>query len=254
MRIFQVLLFVGASCSSLLFSGGALSAACEVAIKNEVHLSHEHVEIVEDGQAQVVMNNRNELYIHGEKIELESDQEKAIAAYRDKVNEYLPKAKAIANESLVLADGVIDDISESLDMPEAFESTKVAMKEFLAEMESKYYQDGDLVMPAVDMEQMMSQWQQDFDDAMEVFNEEFFESAFNAMSEKMDQEGGLNLSALADSMAEIKTKLEARLSEHEHELEKQSKSLCDSFDGMAEEEKSLHEKIPQLKDYQVFTI
>ena len=74
------------------------------------------------------------------------------------------------------------------------------------------------------------------------------------MSEKMKQDGGLNLTELADSMAELKLKVEERMKEHSQQVQEEANEFCDSLDEMAEQEQELHEIIPNLKDYQVFTI
>lgn len=234
-------------------SAPAYAAQCRVDLKNELRIDQQTVEIHQTNGDTAVLDG-NDLYIHDEKVELDADQQAAIERYRESMSEYLPQAKAMAKEGLALANDVIDDIAVSLDAPEAFDNVKKSMSNFFAEMEARYYKDGDLVLPAESFESMANGWSEDFDKAMEIFNEEFISSAFNAMSEKMKQEGGLNLTEMADSMSELKLKIEERFKEHSQQVEKEAEAFCDSLDEMAEQEKSLHEKIPNLKDYQVFTI
>jgi archaellum component FlaC len=128
------------------------------------------------------------------------------------------------------------------------------MKAFLADLEARYYKDGDLVLPADSFDNMTRSWSEDFEKAKELFNKEFIASAFNAMSEKMQQDGELNLSELADSLAELKAKVEQRLEDHDINVEKQTEEFCESLDDMSQQEQQLHQKIPALKDYQLFTI
>ncbi|MGF1752400.1 YggN family protein [Vibrio makurazakiensis] len=240
--------------ASLLVSQSALSAQCRVDLKNEIHIDDQQVEILQVNGSSAVLDNDNNLYIHGEKVELDADQQAAIEKYRESMNAYLPKAKEMAREGLSLANDVIDDISASFDSPEAFDNVKQSMKQFFADVEARYYKDGDLVLPADSFDSMANSWTEDFDRAMEIFNEEFISSAFNAMSEKMKADGGLNLTELADSMAELKAKVEERLSEHSQQVEQQTEEFCESLGEMAEQEQQLHKVIPNLKDYQVFTI
>lgn len=240
--------------TSILVSQPLMAAQCRVDIKNEIHLDESQVEIHQASGGTAIMDNANNLYIHGEKIELDSDQQAAIEQYRESMNAYLPKAKQMANEGLALANDVIDDIAKSLDSPDAFDNVKASMKQFYADLEARYYKDGDLILPAESFDSMANSWSEDFDKAMEIFNEEFITSAFNAMSEKMNQEGGLNLTEMANSMTEIKDQLAKRLQEHSKKVEQQTEEFCDSLDEMAEQEQQLHKKIPELKDYQTFTI
>ncbi len=238
----------------LLVSSYTFAAQCRVDIKNEIHLNDQSVEIRQTNGEKAVLDAEGNLRIHGEVIELDSEQQQAIADYKESLNDYLPRAKQVAREGLALANDIIDDVADSFDAPEAFDEVKVAMQQFYADMEARYYQDGDLVLPADSFSSLGESWQEDFEKAKSLFNEEFITSAFNAMSEKMSAEGGLNLTEMANTMSELKEKIAKRLEEHSAEVEQQGDALCDSLDDVAEQEQQLHKKIPELKDYPIFTI
>lgn len=238
----------------LLLSSQVYAAQCKVDLKNEIHLNGERIEIHQVGGETAVVDADNGLTIHGEKIELDDSQKQAIAQYRENINDYLPKAKQIAQDGLALANDIVDDVAESFDAPEAFDSVKEAMKQFYTDIEARYYKNGDLVLPAESFGSLNETWAEDLEKAKALFNEEFITSAFDAMSAKMKAEGGLNLTEMANSMAELKERVAKRLAEHAAEVEQQSEDFCDSLDQMAEQEQQLHDKIPQLKDYQIFTI
>jgi hypothetical protein len=238
----------------LLISSQAYAAQCRVDLQNEIHLNDHSVEIHQTSGESAVIDANGNLQIHGEVIELDSDQQQAIADYKQSLNDYLPRAKQVAREGLALANDIIDDVAVSFDAPEAFEGVKQAMQQFYADMEARYYKDGDLILPADSFSSLGESWAEDFEKAKSLFNEEFITSAFNAMSEKMSAEGGLNLTEMANTMSELKEKIAKRLEEHSAEVEEQGDALCDSLDEMAEQEQQLHKKIPELKDYQIFTI
>ncbi|MBE3723576.1 YggN family protein, partial [Vibrio parahaemolyticus] len=80
----------------------------------------------------------------------------------------------------------------------------------------------DFILPADSFESMTQGWTKDFEKAQEIFNKEFLASAFDALSKKMKEEGGLNLTALSESMAELSAKVEQRLAEHSKEVEQQA--------------------------------
>ena len=238
----------------ILLSSQAYAAQCKVDLKNEIHLNGERIEIVQTSGEKAVVDADNNLLIHGEKIELDNEQQQAIAQYRDNLNDYLPRVRKIAQDGLALANDIVDDVAVSFDAPEAFDSVKQSMKQFYADMEARYYKDGDLVLPADTFASLRETWAEDFEKAKALFNEEFITSAFNAMSAKMKAEGGLNLTEMANAMSELKERIAERLKQHAVEVEKQSEEFCDSLDQMAEQEQQLHKKIPELKDYQLFTI
>ncbi|CAE6896095.1 hypothetical protein ACOMICROBIO_GDFFDHBD_01226 [Vibrio sp. B1REV9] len=240
--------------SLLMVSASSYAAQCRIDINNEVRMDGQNLEIVHANGEKAVVDEENNLFIKGELIELDADQKAAIEDYREKMNAYIPQAKQLASDGLALANDIIDDIAVSLDAPDAFDNVKAAAKAFFADVESRYYKDGDFILPADSFDSMTESWTADFEKAQEIFNKEFLTSAFDALSAKMKEEGGLNLTALSESMKELQAKVAQRLAEHSKEVEQQAEGLCDSLDEMADQEQDLLKKIPELKDYQVFTI
>lgn len=238
----------------LLVSSQVFAAQCHVDLKSEVHLNDNTLEIHQTSGDTAIVDGNNNLTIHGERVELNAEQKQAIDDYRQSLNDYLPRAKQVAQDGLALANDIIDDVAESFNAPEAFDGVKQSMKQFYEDVESRYYKNGDLILPAESFSSFADTWTEDLDKAMSLFNEEFITSAFDVMSDKMKQEGGLNLTEMANSMAELKERIAKRMAEHQTEIEQQSKEFCDSLDDMAEQEQQLHKKIPELKDYQIFTI
>ncbi|HHX8655746.1 TPA: YggN family protein [Vibrio diabolicus] len=240
--------------SLLMVSATGYAAQCRVDINNEVRMDGQSLEIRQTTGDKAVVDEDNNLFIKGELIELNADQKAAIEDYREKMNAYIPQAKQLASDGLALANDIIDDVAESLDAPGAFDNVKVAVQDFFADVESRYYKDGDFILPAESFESMTQGWTEDFAKAQEIFNKEFLTSSLDALSKKMKEEGGINLTALSESMAELSAKVEERLAEHSKEVEQQAEDLCDSLDDMAGQEDDLLKKIPELKDYRVFTI
>ena len=236
------------------FSASSEAAQCRIDIRHQVTLSGETVEITQTDGDKALVDGDNNLFIHGEKIKLNAEQQAAIKKYRQQMNEYLPRAKQLASDGVALASDVIDDVAESLDAPGAFEDVKTAVKQFYAEVEARYYKDGDLILPAQSFDEMKQSWMNDFAQAKEIFTREFFADAMSALSEKMHQEDGLNLTELSEGMYELKAKVEQRMAEHTKKYEKKAQEFCESLDQIAEQEQDVLKKIPQLKGYQVFSI
>ncbi|WP_321283180.1 YggN family protein [uncultured Vibrio sp.] len=240
--------------SLLVVSASGYTAQCRVDINNEVRLDGQSLEIHQSTGDTAVVDEQNNLFIKGEQVELDADQQAAIEGYREKMNAYIPQAKQLASDGLDLANAIIDDVAASLDAPDAFDNVKASVKTFFEDVESRYYKDGDFILPAESFESMTQSWTDDFAKAQEIFNKEFLASAFEALSKKMQEEDGLNLTALSETMAELSAKVEQRINEHSKGLEQKAEQMCDSLDDMAEQEENVLKKIPELKDYRVFTI
>lgn len=230
------------------------AAQCSVDLKNDIRLNNERLEIHQPDGNTAVLDSNNRLLIQGEEVTLKPEQTQAISDYRAHLNDYLPRAKQMARDGLTLANDIIDDVAKSFDAPKAFEGVKASMQEFYASIEQRYYKEGDLILPADSFSSLSETWNQDLEDAKKLFNKEFISSAFTAMSEKMKAEDGLNLTQITETMSELKERISARLKKHAGEVEQQSQEFCDSLGELAEEEQELHQIIPQLQDYQVFTI
>lgn len=240
--------------SLILISSGSYAAQCRVDLQNQVTLDGEKIAITQADGDVATVDADNNVFIDGKKLNLTPEQEAAIAAYRQKMNEYLPRAKRIASDSIALADKMIDDIAQSLDAPGAFDDVKQAVKEFYADVEARYYKNGDLVLPAQSFDEMTQEWADDFAKAKEIFTNEFIGNAMGVLSEKMQQDGGLNLTELSEQLYALKARIEQRMTEYSKQTEQQSKEFCESLDDMAQQEQDVLKKVPELKDYQVFLI
>ncbi|MDN3681374.1 YggN family protein [Vibrio tapetis subsp. quintayensis] len=238
----------------LLSSQGVLAGQCKIDVGNEVHLDGAQVEVYQQGQPKVLIDKDNNVFINGEALDLDQMQQQAAQAYREKMNKYVPKAKTIANSGVELAKEIVDDVSSSFDNSEAFDNVKVAIDKFYADIEARYTQDGSFVLKEEAFSDAWNNWRSEFDQMRETFDSEFFSSAFTALSEKMKTEGGINLTELKDKMTELKNQLEAKVKGRSEDIKQDAEQYCDELEAVAEEEKALHEKIPELKNYRVFTI
>lgn len=238
----------------MLVSSFTYAAQCTVDVQNEVHLDGHQVKIFKEEGAKVVIDQNNDLYISGEKITLNAIQQKALDSYRNHMSEYAPQMKKLGNDSMVWVNDIMDEVSASFDNSTAFDGVKKSVNQFFSEMENKYYQNDELILKKHAFSSFRDNWASDFKKIKESFNAEFFSSAFAAVSEKMQKEGGINFSALNDNVVALKAKLESKIKANSQELKKKADGLCSELNGLAQEEQQLHKTIPQLENYQVFSI
>lgn len=239
---------------AVLMSSSTWAAQCRVDIQNEVHLNTQRVEILRTVSDTALIDKQNNLYIQGQKIALTVDQKNAVRRYREQLVNMVPKAQRWADDSLKSANQLVDEVATSLEAPQAFDNVKQSMATFFADAKAQYFKNGDMIVPAETFEAMQNRFQQQFSRGNEVLTQQFFASAFDVMSTKMQKEGGLNLTQLGKNMADLKTKLDVKLKEQTSTFEKQGQEWCDALNEMTQQEQQLHKKIPQLKNYQVFTI
>lgn len=237
-----------------LFSAPLLAAQCHVNIKNEVRLDGKNMEIRQANGDKAVINQNNQLIIKGQRVALDHQQTSALDEYRQRMNAYLPKVKQFSDDTLARADALVDDIANGLDAPHAFDNVKKAVADYAANIQNRYYDGKALVIPADTFKSLTQTWKEDAAKVRAVLNTEFISSAFNVLKDKLSTENGLDFTALSDTMAQLKAKVQQKAKEQAKEVNKQAQGLCDSLDKSANDEQQLLKKIPQLKDYQVFSI
>jgi len=227
---------------------------CNVDIKNEVRLDGTQVEIYQDDSPKVLIDGDNNVFINGKKLDLNQMQRDAIASYREHMNEYVPRAKQIARDGLDLAQSALDDVAASFNNTDAFNNVKHALKGFFNKLEQRYQKEDKFVLQEAAFDDAVTRWKDDFSAAKETFNSEFFSSAFSALSEQMKDEGGLNLTEMKDKMMDLQASLRTKFKSESKDIEQDAIEYCDDLEKVAEEEKMLHQKIPELKNYKVFLI
>lgn len=236
------------------FSALAQTPQCDININNELHLKDNVVSVYQQGEPKVVIDQNNQLFINGKKVDLNQMQQQAVKTYREKVSTYVPKAKDIADQGVDLANEVIDDVSKSFNDPNSFNNLKKAMNDFYADIESRYYNNGEWVLKKDAVSEAVANWKADSAAAMQRFNGEFFSSAFAVLSEKMKADGSVNLSELQNQLIDLKTKVQTKLQTQSTELQKEANDYCVDLKGIAKDEEALRQQVPQLKGYEVFVI
>lgn len=240
--------------SILLVSGAAFGQSCPIDIKNEVHLKEGTVSVYQQQEPKVVIDGSNQVFINGEKLDLDQMQQQALEAYHKGVQEHLPQLVDLANDGISIASDITNEIASGFDNPEAFDGVKKLIDDFSATVNDKFYQDDTFVIPADVFDKESSSWMSEFNQVIENISMESIESAFSALSEEMKQEGGINFSELKNRVMEMKASIEEKVAARSKEVEQKATNLCDSVQDLATEEQKLQELIPQLKDYQIFEI
>ncbi|SJL82218.1 DUF2884 family protein [Vibrio palustris] len=230
------------------------ASQCRVDVKNEVHLDGQKVEIHRQDGSVAKLDENNHVLINDQSLSLNPQQRSMVDKFRTSMNDSVPKMKQVVDDSVEIANDVLDKVSASLNTPHAFDDVKKSIQSYASKMEQRYYKNGEFVLPANTYEEMQKQWTDEFNKMKSVFTSEFLTSSFNSISENMQQNGGMNLSKLSETMGNVKQQVTEQLKTHKKKINKDSKEMCESLNDIVQQEHALHEKIPELKHYQVFTI
>ncbi len=242
---------------SLLLSLTAFSACasqCEVSVKNDIQANDGWLMFHLDDGRDVEIDDQDHVYLQGRPIELSPAQTEAVKQYRSKVNRHLEIVKQYAHENAQFLTDLIDDIAVSLGNPDSFDGLKKDLNNFWQDVTDKYFADGDVILPAGSMDSLSENWQQHVGQAQAIFNQTFLNQVWDALSEKVKQENGINLTSMGEMLLELETRIAERLDSHFSQMDFQETNMCESLNDIVHEEDDLREQIPELHDYRVFTI
>lgn len=243
----KILVIVG-----LLFSSSLWAFQCPVDVQNELRIKKSQIEIHASADKQAILGEDNQLSIAGKRLTLTAEQQAALASYRESLQALLPELQRLASDNLAVVDELLDEVTLSLNAaPQTFDNVKQTIQSLVDDIEARYHQNDEWVFPAYSFSSMHQEWQKEFEHAKSLVSQEFFSDAFTALSQKMQQEEGLNLTELGNSMAELKAQLEQRLTSYSQQAEQEAKALCHSLDEIKQQEQTVHQRIPQMQAFPV---
>ena len=238
----------------LLATSQSNAMQCNVDLKNEIRVNDQSVEVNQSDGKKAVFDEQGNLSIAGYKVVLNEEQKKALEGYRSKINDNIAKAQDMTQSGLELVDNIIADVSSSFKIEGSLDGVKKSVHQFYSDIESRYQDKEDLILPA----NVLSEWQKngaaELSRLTDLIDKEFTTDIFEAMSTKMKNEGGLNLSELATTMSDLKARVSKDFADHQKDIEDQAKKMCESLQGSAKTEQDLHKQIPELAGYSIFNL
>ncbi|MGF1685476.1 YggN family protein [Photobacterium japonica] len=227
--------------------------SCPVNVPNDIHINDKQVALYQQGTAKVVIDENNQLFINGEKMDLDAAQKKAVEAYREHVQAYLPKMAELADDGVAVANDVVTELAASLGGEEAFAGTHALINQYSEQAKAKFYPEGQFVLPADIFSTVESDWRQEFEQAMKHVSAESMAAMFAALTAEM-KDGELNFTEFQQKMLDLKTRMQTTITERSKVVAKQADEVCGDVKALAEEEQKLQTLIPELKNYPMFKI
>ncbi len=234
----------------IIFSPGLFAEQCQIRLKNELHHSHDYVEIVlENGQIAKLYQD-NHLVIDNKEYPLTSEQKVVLKDYREMVVSGINQYQQLTSGYIEQIDSIIDELSSVLGDSNNLDALKTKMHSFWEQASADYYQDGQFVMGSSAFTQLDELWNK----MKAFFDQEAMADLWATFSEGVGKLSELSFSEFASLIQELNNKIYQHWQQFSEKKEFQQKQLCDSFNQLIDQEESLHESIPELKNYQVFTI
>lgn len=237
----------------LVMSFNSWASMCPVVVKNDVLLSPTGDMKVEKPQDKLRIDQKGRVFVNDKEMDLTKEQKLAIEKYQQQVANYIPTVVDFTDKGIAAANDFVNEIEISFDAQGSFDSVKNKIDEYGVTAKQKFYQGKDLILEHDFFKEVDTTWKNDFEVMIQSLDKELFASVFNSLSDKM-QNGELNFSELQQQFADVQASIKTKMNENSKEIKADAQELCDSAKEIVEQEKTLHELVPELQSYPVFTI
>ncbi len=221
---------------------------CPVELHNELRITAQQIEIHRTDQ-HAVITQQNELLISGQPVRVTNQQQAVLRDYRQQIDSILAETQQLTNKNLQRSRILLEDVATRLEAPGAFDNVQHRIESLFSEVEARYHHQEQWVFPAQNFLATEKEWQQEFERAQQVISQQFLSDAFMVIAQKMQRQGGMNLTELTRQMDDLKIYITQRLNDYSQQLTSEVTALCSSLTQFQQQEQVLHQSIPSLKTF-----
>ncbi|EKO3565957.1 DUF2884 family protein [Vibrio metschnikovii] len=221
---------------------------CPVELHNELRITAQQIEIHRTDQ-HAVITQQNELLISGQPVRVTNQQQAVLRDYRQQIDSILAETQQLTNKNLQRSRILLEDVATRLEAPGAFDNVQHRIESLFSEVEARYHHQEQWVFPAQNFLATEKEWQQEFERAQQVISQQFLSDAFMVIAQKMQRQGGMNLTELTRQMDDLKIHITQRLNDYSQQLTSEVTALCSSLTQFQQQEQVLHQSIPSLKTF-----
>ncbi|WP_217519357.1 DUF2884 family protein [Vibrio metschnikovii] len=231
-----------------MVSPSSWAITCPVELHNELRITAQQIEIHRTDQ-HAVITQQNELLISGQPIRVTNQQQAVLRDYRQQIDSILAETQQLTNKNLQRSRILLEDVATRLEAPGAFDNVQHRIESLFSEVEARYHHQEQWVFPAQNFLATEKEWQQEFERAQQVISQQFLSDAFMVIAQKMQRQGGMNLTELTRQMDDMKIHITQRLNDYSQQLTSEVTALCSSLTQLQQQEQVLHQSIPRLKTF-----
>ncbi|EKO3558747.1 DUF2884 family protein [Vibrio metschnikovii] len=232
----------------LMVSPSLWAITCPVELHNELRMTAQQIEIHRTDQ-HAVITQQNELLISGQPIRVTNQQQAVLRDYRQQIDSILAETQQLTNKNLQRSRILLEDVAARLEAPGAFDNVQHRIEALFSELEARYHHQEQWVFPAQKFSVTEKEWQQEFERAQQAISQQFLSDAFMVIAQKMQRQGGMNLTELTRQMDDLKIHVTQRLNDYSQQLTSEVTALCSSLTQLQQQEQVLHQSIPRLKNF-----
>ncbi|PKG57057.1 YggN family protein [Shewanella sp. GutDb-MelDb] len=225
---------------------------CEVSLNYDVTVEPKKLTVSEVGKEQYRIE-MNKLFVNGEQVPLNKQQQALVNQYADEVSAQIPEVIELVNDAVAMASTAV---SMAL-TPLLGDATGAKIDEMMdglqQRIENVAYQHGDTFYLGATESSLENAFGEEFEQEMEQLAQNSIGTMVMTLgSEMMSGEGGSfeqKMESFSTKMESIGDDIELQMEGQAQDLEIRGEKLCKRFKSLVVLEKELHTQIPELAKY-----
>ena len=233
------------------FSGSAMAHQCNINVDGHLTLENRLLTVTTKQSDKITIDEHHNLYVNGDAIYLDSEQQQWVKDYYDGINAAVPQVAEIAVEGITIASEAIGHVFGELlgHDNSAVDDLTAKLDEMNQQIQYNFYaDDGSIRLDSNEFENgnfFGEQWESEFEEAVEelVFNS--MGRLMIAIGSEMVMSGG-NMDSFEQKMENFAADIEEKVHFRGEELERKADLLCAQLTSVDEAENALQSSIDEL--------
>jgi uncharacterized membrane protein len=231
---------------------------CDIDLNGNLRFENRVLEIETDNGTHFTIDDKHVLRVKGEVIDLNSDQQRAVENYYERINESIPMTVSIATEGLQLASTAVSEVfAELLGDDEIVTEFDALFTELSEEINTRFYdKKGGYRVDTREFnhdEWMSSTWENHFEEKVDSLVEQSIGKILISVGKEMVWEGG-DIDAFADKMERFGENIENKVEDRAEALEDKAEDLCTVLQKADKAENEIQKSISELASLNVLSM
>ena len=242
----------------LMFAGSSNAGfKCNIDFNYGVVVNNSHIRVLEESSRTVLqINNRKQLFVGGQLIDLDSEQAKLLKKYSEGLHYVVPKMIILATEGIDLAIDTIDQVYQGIVGVDhgSYEKLHSALDRAKGQVRDKFrYESNHYFIGPGSLEQV-----DDFVDLQ--IEEQLGEAISTSLGGILSAISGLNsgdgdteerMRALSERLEQMSVQLDDEVGSRAENLRDKAKWFCKKVEQLNGIEEKLRASVPELKRYDI---
>ncbi|MGZ9897647.1 YggN family protein [Shewanella gaetbuli] len=230
---------------------------CNFTLNYDVTVEPKSLKVSDKGEEKYRVE-LGQLFVEGESIQLNTQQQQILTEYSDEVSKQVPEVIELVGEAVTMATQAVNMALTPLLGDSAGSKIDELMAGIQKRVDSMAYQHGDQFFLGSTETSLEETFNEEFEQEMEDIISSSIGSLMMSMgSEIMSSEGGSfeeKMNAFASKMENVGNDIEQQMESKAQVLESRANKVCDDFERLVVLESKVREDIPQLASFKLVNL